>query len=237
VYFILVLLAYNLLLTNTRAVLLLAGLTAVGCVAVGLYRIRTYHVFIALIAGAVFLSVVPQDVYRRILDPSNYRLENSGAMRVRLTYWNAGASILEDKWLVGMGVGNEKEIPKYAVGVTAENSTVHNTFLQFLLEVGVIGWVLFYGFVGTVFYYANRASRHFLKKPGWEFDAQVLIGVQVAFVAVLIFGLQADVFLFPLKGWWLLAIISMVYYRWAIREDKQRQLEERAARQCPVTLP
>ena len=222
-YGILALLAYNLLLTNTRAVFLQAGLTAGFCVLAGLYRLRTYHVFIALVLGALFLSVVPQDVYKRILDPSNYSLENSGAMRVRLSYWKAGVTILEDKWFVGMGVGNEKEIPKNVVGQSAENSTVHNTFLQFLLEVGIVGWLLFYGFVGTMFFYAHRASRYFLKKPGWEFDGKILVGIQVAFVSVLIFGLQVDVFLFPLKGWWLLAMIAVVYYRWSVLERKQLQ--------------
>lgn len=211
---ILALLAYNLMLTNTRAVLLQAGITAVACVIAGLYRIKTQHVLLGLIGGAVLLSVMPKDIFNRILDPTNYDLNKSAAMRVRISYWKAGMSILEQHWLLGMGVGNEQEIPKYVQGKSAEKTTVHNTFLQYLLELGIVGWTLFYGFVGSMFYCAHRAGKYFLKKPGWELDGKILVGIQVAMFSVLVFGVQVDVFLFPLKGWWLLSIIGLVYYRW-----------------------
>ena len=221
---ILALLAYNLMLTNTRAVFLQAALTGLFCIIAGLIRIRTYHVLLGMVASLALLSIMPKDVFNRMLDPSNYNLDKSAAMRVRVSYWNAGLSILDEKWLIGMGVGNEQEIPKYVVGKSAEKTTVHNTFLQFLLEVGIFGWLFFYGFVGLMFYYANRAGRYFLRKPGWEFDGKLLVGIQVAMVSVLIFGLQVDVFLFPLKGWLLLAMIGLVYYRWYRKMEREERL-------------
>lgn len=207
---------YNVMLTNTRAVMLQAGLTCVLCLAFGLFKLRTIHVLFGIIIAGLGLSLMPKDIFNRILDIDNYDLENSAAMRVRLEYWKAGMRIIDENWLVGMGVGNEREIPKYVKGsLTAEKSTVHNTYLQFLLEVGIIGWLLFYSFVGTMIYYANRAARVFRRLPDWRLEYQILLATQVAMASVLVFGLQVDVFLFPLKGWWLLAAISTVLYRWS----------------------
>ncbi|MDQ8180643.1 O-antigen ligase family protein [Pelagicoccus sp. SDUM812005] len=207
---------YNVMLTNTRAVMLQAALTCALCIGLGLFKIRTFHLLIGIVVAGIGLLLMPPDVYNRILDIENYDLENSAAMRVRIEYWKAGMRIINDNWLVGMGVGNEYEIPKYVKGgLTAEKSTVHNTFLQFFLEVGVFGWLLFYSFVGTLLYYANKAARTFKPRPDWQLEYKILVAIQVAMVSVLTFGLQVDVFLFPLKGWWLLATIATVLYRWS----------------------
>ena len=213
---ILGLLAYNVMLTNTRAVMLQAGICAVLCVVAGLYRLKTVHILLGIIALSVGLALMPKDVFKRVLDPTNYSVDQSQAMQVRFEYWKAGVSIIEKKWLVGMGVGNEKEIPKYVKGdLSANKSTVHNTYLQFLLEVGIFGWLIFYGFVATMFLYANRAAKYFKRIPGWELEYRILLAIQVAFTCVLIFGLQVDVFLFPLKSWWLIAMVGLVLYRWS----------------------
>lgn len=219
---------YNVMLTNTRAVMLQAGFTCVLSLFYGLFRLRTPHILLAIIVGLVGLAIMPKDIFNRILDIDNYDLENSAAMRVRLEYWKAGMRIIDDNWLVGMGVGNEKEIPKYVKGnLTAEKSTVHNTFIQFFLEVGVFGWLLFYSFIGCMLYYAIRAAKTFRRFPDWRFEYYLLLAIQVAMISVLVFGLQVDVFLFPLKGWWLLATIATVLFRWSRNlemEEQQKRL-------------
>lgn len=215
---------YNILLTNTRAVMLQAALTCLFCLVAGLFKLRTLHVLIGILIVIVGISAMPKDIFNRVLDIDNYDLENSAAMRVRLEYWKAGMRIIDENWLLGMGVGNEKEIPKYVKGsLTAEKSTVHNTFLQFFLEVGAIGWLLFYTFVGTMLYYANRAARVFKQFPEWKMEFYILVAIQVAMISVLTFGMQVDVFLFPLKGWWLLAAIATVLYRWSRPLERERQ--------------
>lgn len=220
---------YNVLLTNTRAVMLQAALTCLFCLVAGLFKLRTAHLLFGLLVAIVGVSVMPKDIFNRVLDINNYDLENSAAMRVRLEYWKAGVRIIDENWLVGMGVGNEKEIPKYVESsLTAEKTTVHNAFLQFFLEVGVFGWILFYSFVGTMLYYAVKAARVYKRLPGWQLEFHILVAIQIAMVSVLIFGLQVDVFLFPLKGWWLLAAIATVLYRWS--RPLERKLEERATR-------
>lgn len=214
---LLALVGYNILLTNTRAVMLVAAMAGVLCIMTGLFKVKVPHV-LALIAGLLLaVPITPQDIKDRMLDPANYNLENAGAMRVRLEYWDASREILRDKWLTGMGVGNEVEVPKYMQTVTTDKTTVHNTFLQFLLEVGIFGWLVFYGFVGILFFYVRRAM-WFYREREQTLEADILRAIQVAMISVLIFGLQVDVFLFPLKGWWLLAMIGLILYRWAAKE-------------------
>lgn len=217
---LLALVGYNILLTNTRAVMLVAAIAGVLCILTGLFRVRVPHVLV-LIAGLIIaVPVTPQDIKDRMLDPSNYNLENAGAMRVRLEYWDASREILSDKWLTGMGVGNEVEVPKHMQTVTTDKTTVHNTFLQFLLEVGVFGWLIFFGFVGILFFYTRRAM-WFYRDRDRPLETDILRAIQVAMISVLIFGLQVDVFLFPLKGWWLLAMIGLILYRWGARELRE----------------
>lgn len=223
----LALLGYNVLLTNTRAVMLQAAITGVLCIAFGLFRVRTIHLLIGLVGLCAALPLIPEDIYNRILDARNYSLDDSAAMRVRIEYWKASQEILADHWLTGMGVGNEQEVPKYTATLAAEKSTVHNTFIQFLLEVGVFGWLVFYGFVFLMFFYGRKAMLYYRARPDWSVETDILRGVQIAMISVLIFGLQVDVFLFPLKGWWLLAIVGLVLYRWAALDVA------RTGRTCP----
>ena len=52
-----------------------------------------------------------------------------------------------------------------------------------------------------------------------------VIASQVALVSVLIYGVQVDVFHFPLKAWWLVAALGWVMYELA---REQRAAEETA---------
>jgi hypothetical protein len=208
------LIGYNILLTNTRAVILMAMGTVLLCLLYGLFRIRTQHIMAGLVGLLILIPVLPSDIYNRVLDPKNYSSRKSAAMRVRFSYWQAGLSILEQHPLTGIGVGNEKVVPKFVRGTAAEQSTVHNIFLQIALETGIIGWLIFFSFVGLMFYYARRAAQWFRHRPEWQEEYLLLTAIQVSMLAVLLFGLQVDVFLFPLKGWWLMATVAVVLYRW-----------------------
>ncbi|MGN6385771.1 MAG: hypothetical protein ACTHMT_05975, partial [Verrucomicrobiota bacterium] len=56
--------------------------------------------------------------------------------------------------------------------------------------------------------------------------------IQVAMISVLIFGLQVDVFDFPLKGWWLMATITLIYFGWA-RKLRREALKAEAEQAIP----
>jgi hypothetical protein len=208
---------YNVLLTNTRAVMLLAGLTAVACGMVNLYRIRLSGVMVGLVVAAALLPLVPDSIWTRVLDWDNYSLERSATLRIRFEYWDAGLRVFADHWLTGVGVGNQLMIPKYLTVTGPQETTVHMEYLMTAMEVGLFGWLLFFGFVGLVFAAAWRARRLVMLPSSGASVAFVspalFTAIMVSMAATLAFGVQVDVFHFPLKGWWLLAGIAWAQYR------------------------
>jgi hypothetical protein len=204
---------YNVLLTNTRAVMLVAAAVVVLCGLWGLYRVTAKGLIAVMLAGSAMLPFVPDAIWDRVLDASNYSLDKSATLRVRLDYWQAGVEVVRENWLTGIGVGNQVEVPKRLNFVTAEETTVHNEYLFTMMEVGVFGWLLFFGFVAMVFVAAARARRlaGALRGPG-QLHPDFFVAIQVSMLATLLFGVQVDVFHFPLKGWWLLAGLAWAQY-------------------------
>lgn len=205
---------YNVLLTNTRAVILVAALTVGLCGVRGLYRITAGGVAVGVFAALAMLPLVPSAVWTRVLDTSQYSQSKSATLRARFEYWQAGLDIIHDYWLTGIGVGNQVEVPKRLNFVTAEETTVHNEYIFTAMETGVFGWMVFFGFVGLMYVAARRAQRlapHRL--PPRELHADFFVAIQLAMIATLLFGVQVDVFHFPLKGWWLLAGLAFAQYR------------------------
>jgi hypothetical protein len=215
IYACLGLVAYNVLLTNTRAVMLMAAGTVGLCMLYGLFKLKPIHLAVMLAAGIAAVPLLPKDILNRVLDPKNYSKEKSAAMRVRFGYWVAGLHVISENLWLGVGAGNSKEIPKYTKDLAAEETTVHNIFIQIALESGIVGWLFFFSFVGALFYQARKAAEWLKGRAEWAEEHEILVAIQVAMISVLIFGLQVDVFDFPLKGWWLMATITLVYFGWA----------------------
>jgi len=211
---------YNILLTNTRAVFVITAASLALAVGMGLLRLRRGYI-VALLVGLVVLPfVVPADIYNRMLNPSTYSLDKAAAMRIRLDYWRASIEILSDYWLTGVGSGNRFELPKYVLDpMTPKETSVHNIYIQTMLDVGIFGWLLFFSFVGLVLRYALNASKWF-KQARLEREHYFCVAGVVLMLSVLLFGVQADVFLFPLKGWWLISGIIVVLYGIARREGQ-----------------
>jgi O-antigen ligase len=204
----LVIVLYNILLTNTRAILILAVLVLLLCAALRLYRVTAGGLIAALLVGCAMLPLIPESVYERVLDPSNYTASRSGTLRSRLDFWQAGLQIAQKEWLTGIGVGNQLEVPKHMRGVAPDATTVHNIYLMTFMETGLFGWLLFYAFVALVTWSAFRVAKLLRSHAQAQDQYWFFIAAQITMLAVLIDGLQVDVFLFPLKGWWLVAGMS-----------------------------
>lgn len=206
---------YNVLLTNTRAVMLVAVLAVVLCGVRGLYRITAGGLVALLLVGAMTLPLVPDAIWNRVLDSNNYSLEKSATLRVRLDYWSAGLQVIGENWLTGIGVGNQIELPKRLNFTGAAETTAHNEYIFTAMEVGVFGWFVFFGFVALVFMAARMAGQRLAARPppGAILHPDFFVAIQISMMATLIFGVQVDVFHFPLKGWWLLAGLAWAQYR------------------------
>ncbi len=208
---------YNIMLTNTRAVILLTVLMSFLALLRGLVRLSPGRLIAGLLAIIVMLPLLPASIYDRVLDPSNYSVQKSGTMRIRLEYWRAGLEVAANNLLTGTGVGNTKIIAnyvssKYDTKVTVH--TAHNEFITSFIEVGLFGWLLLMTFLALLVRYSFRAAATF-REHGMMDRYWFLVACQFTLVGTLLFGVQVDVLHFPLKGFWLVAGLTIVMHQWS----------------------
>jgi O-antigen ligase len=203
---------YNIFLTNTRAAILLAA----GVVLLGLLRgmivMTPPRAILSVASLAAVVVFAPSAIYKRVLNSSNYSYENSATLRVRIEYWKAGLQLAEKYWLTGMGIGNQLDIPRATRIPGPEASTAHNEYLYTFLEVGVAGWTLFFSFIALLLRYGIKAAAFFRRHAEMQEQYWFVLACNIAMIATLIYALQVDVFHFPLKGWWLVAGLTVALY-------------------------
>ncbi len=220
-----ILIIYNILLTNTRAALISLGVTVLMMFFVGLVRLNLRFVGIAMLACLAMVPLIPQALIDRIFDPKNYTAQRSATLRARLIYWQAGMDIITENPLTGIGLGNQAEIPKRIKHIISmpENSTVHNEYIQSMMEVGLLISPVLFTFLILIFYRVVIAARNFRRLQD-EDSARLLAAIMVCMAATLAYGLQVDVLHFPLKGWWLVAGIGLCLYDFSRKAIRQGEL-------------
>ena len=196
--------AYNVVLANTRAALLTMALVAVLIAISGLIRLTPKIVAAAALVAICAVPFIPGAIWDRVLTVSNYSVDRSETLRVRLIYWAEAVNIVSEHWLLGIGVGNQSELPKRLEPrlYMPPNSSVHNEYLQTLIETGLLGYPVMVAFI-IVLYRRSRAGERWCAAGGLADDALLFRASRLALGAVLIYGVQVDVLHFPLKGWWL----------------------------------
>lgn len=206
---------YNIFLSNTRAVMLLAGLTVIACGLRKIYRITPGVLCAAALAGVMILPFIPEDVYLRTLDWSMYLTTKSDSIRIRFKYWEKSYELIQDNWMTGIGVGDQTTIVNMVTDETAGRITplglmasAHNEYIWTLVEVGLLGWLLHFGFVFYVVRASFRSAKLWAQIEGQSEKYWLLVACQINLIGILLFGVQTEVFHFALKGWWLPAGIS-----------------------------
>jgi hypothetical protein len=220
----LVVVCFGIVLSNTRAVMLLAIATLVCCALRRLWKITPQTFFALALLGASILPFIPQDFYLRTLDPSLYTTSRSDSIRIRFKYWAKSYELIQEHWLTGIGVGDQDTIVKMVTDEAAGRITpgglkasAHNEYIWTLVEVGLFGWLLHWGFVAWVIRASFKAAALLRRDAAGE-EYWLMVACQITMVGILFFGLQTEVFHFPLKGWWLAAGLSTVMLRLAGRQ-------------------
>ena len=201
---------YNIFLTNTRSVIVIMAIVCVLCVVRGLVRVTVPVIAASIVGMCVVLLIIPVDTYNRSLNFLQYSAERSASLRLRMALWQAGIEIIRDHWMRGLGSGNEKAVLPYLRVDAPEASNLHNEYLQTMMEVGVVQALVFFTFVGLLLAKSFRAARVFRPHTAFREEYFFLVAAQIAMIAVLVYGIQVDVFHFPLKGWWLIAGLVFV---------------------------
>jgi len=218
----LLIILYNIFLANTRAAIILAGLVLIYAAHRRLYHMSPKVLMIMLSVSFMILPFMPSSVYERILDPSNYSLERSSTLQIRLEYWKVGLEVAGDNFFTGIGTGDELTIPKYITkDIGGIKTSVHNDYLQTFIEVGVFGWFFYMAFILLMLSYSFKAAQVFKEGENTHEMYWFMVSIQITMLAVMIYGLQVDVFHFPLKGWWLVVGLTWVMNQIAINYLKE----------------
>lgn len=221
----LAIISYNILLTNTRATILLAGIVGIMCWYKGLVRISRSALLLGGLAAIILMVFfVPDDIYNRILDVANYSRENSESLRIREEYFYAGIKAFLDNWVIGSGVANQNIVPTYldSWSVAPSKTTVHNQYLQSLMELGIIGTSFQFAFVFVLLSYCYKAEKRLAGFHDMIQEVQLINAIKISMIATLIYAVQVEVFQFPLKGWWLLAGMIVFLYRFSLEYEQKK---------------
>ncbi|MCC7154060.1 MAG: O-antigen ligase family protein [Bryobacterales bacterium] len=206
---------YNLLLTNTRAVMLFGAVAILLCIGRKLLELTPARIGLGVAALLIALALLPAPVYQRALDLSNYSPSKSYNLRGRFYLWQGAVALIGEHWMTGVGGANWHILPKYLRSSEVDTDAImcHNEYLQTMVDVGIAGWCFFVAFLTVVLLYAHRAGKMVRVREGPSERYWFLVACQISLLTVYLFGVQVDVFHFPLKGWWLLAGISGAMYR------------------------
>ena len=206
---------FCMVLSNTRAVFLLAVFTALFCLWRGLWRPNLQAVIGLALLALVVVPFIPEDVYRRMLDPALYTTARGDSLRVRLKFWEKSWDLIQESWMHGIGVGNETTLLERVtdedtgylspVGLRA---SAHNEYIWVMVEVGIVGYLFFWGFVGFVTRASYRAASLLPRGPDSADEYFFLVACQAVLTGVLLFAFQSEAFHYPLKAWWLAAGVS-----------------------------
>jgi len=87
---------------------------------------------------------------------------NAGSWMARLDYWESGLNIVRDHLFTGTGPGTTGYVyPKYMLAGAEETKMLHNNFLQFFAEWGLVSFVGFLAFWGMLL----QKSKAILRDP------------------------------------------------------------------------
>jgi len=135
-----------LILTWSRGAWL--GLIFAALVFLFMWTRRSLWIVFALIVSIPFLPLVlPESIVSRFTSIGNL---GDSSTSYRMYIWRAVINMIEDFSMTGIGIGEgawDRVYPMYAfLGVEAAPHS-HNLFLQIWLELGIVGIVVFLGFV------------------------------------------------------------------------------------------
>jgi O-Antigen ligase len=213
---------YNVLLTNTRAALVAMAFVLALTIVTGIVRTNVRIILALLVLGVVAIPFLPSALYERIFNPQNYTQARSATLNARFLYWESALQAIRENPLLGVGLGNQVEIPRRTNLPMPPNSSVHNEYLFSLMEVGVVGYSVLVGFF-ILLYRRARESEKIFRSRGDLDAARIITAARVVFWGVLFYAIQVDCFHFPLKGWWLVMGLVLVMHR--IARDGRQNVE------------
>ena len=154
------------------------------------------------LAGIAFL---PQVVLERLV--TIFSIEDTSNV-YRLVVWREALGIIRDFWATGVGLGHQSFMevyPYYMITRVKSPFHVHNTYLQFLVETGVIGFTLFVWLLFSIIKKGIKSLKH-AQDP---FLRNITIAALAATVGVMTQGFGEHILYMPkiITLFWLNAAV------------------------------
>jgi O-antigen ligase len=200
----LILVLFDLLISQSRGGLLALGGALVTFALVAWRRVRWVVVaLIVAVGGVVWQFKLLPDLFART--PQG----GPSALQIRLTHWTRALELIQQMPFSGVGMGIYPDLvdkgPRGVTGLTAiERTHAHNMILQIALDLGVLGALIWLIMLGVVIFLQFKTLRN-RTAPNWQ--KGVALGLITAQVGMFI----ANMFDSTLWG-----IVRSAPYLWAI---------------------
>ena len=122
---------------------------------------------------------------------------------VRVQMWLAVLELFKDQWLFGYGLGAYPSVLT-KLGVPADSilysfNQVHNQYLSFLLDTGIVGLALFLTLLGTAAFGVSMLARTESRERGlvllWVAGCYAIFGLSESFLSRAVTSLQFGVYM------------------------------------------
>lgn len=125
---------------------------------------------VALVAIVAFL-LIGTSAKAILPDNMETRLENINfqqhSVLERITFYKDALKVVKDYPILGAGGGGWSSLYEHYQNNPYTSRQVHNFFLQFLIEVGIFGFIVFMGFILYIFY---KYIRGYVKRDKNDFE-------------------------------------------------------------------
>ncbi|WP_342420823.1 O-antigen ligase family protein [Paenibacillus sp. FSL E2-0178] len=177
-----------------------------------------------LLIGTSVRSILPDNIETRL---ENINFKQHSVLE-RITFYKDAMKVVKDYPIIGSGGGGWASLYEHYQNNPYVSRQVHNFFLQYLIEVGIVGFIVFMGFIGYIFYKYIRA---YLKRDKDEFNngfffyiiaLSILVhslldfNMSYAFMGILVFiglaGMGAGMDNKPLRQSWNKAGLRFGYF-------------------------
>ncbi|OMD81309.1 polymerase [Paenibacillus odorifer] len=125
---------------------------------------------VALVAIVAFLligtsakSILPDNMETRL---ENINFQQHSVLE-RITFYKDALKVVKDYPILGAGGGGWASLYEHYQNNPYTSRQVHNFFLQFLIEVGIVGFLIFMSFILYIFY---KYIRGYVKRDKNEFE-------------------------------------------------------------------
>lgn len=175
-------------------------------------------IFLMIPAALLGLYMMPSSILQRISTIGSLK-DSSNFYRFNL--WQKSVEIIKDFWMSGIGLGYKAFMDITPLYIKNANPYhVHNTYLQMMIETGVLGLITFLLLIGSLL---KMAFEVFTSKCSKEIRIMIMALVCGIF-GVMVHGMAEHVLFNPkiIYGFWFNIAIIVMFYKLYKKETRGR---------------